>query len=324
MPRCVESLRNQTFRDLEIILVDDGSPDRCGEMCEEFAKEDSRIRVIHQQNGGLSRARNTGISAATGKYFCVIDSDDYVAPTFCQTLFALLDGTGYDFAACNTVRFPDGTEPCVRLSEPMILSLSNAEYLQMQFERKTEFGVWNKLYRTELRDRIEFALGKLNEDVIYSADLLRNLHNGVIFTTQELHFYRQRGNSIMSGQAAKGAPDRVYAGGYLLEAVRECAPELLTHALKYSAEYPFSFIDPIYVHRRFKENKKYLSDLQSLLRKHIKEYRKTQVFSKITTKRMSLFAKSRFLYGFNAYARLLRVYLYRLLKKDAYKSGHGI
>ena len=242
LPACVESLRNQTFRDLEIILVDDGSPDRCGELCEAFAEEDTRIRVIHQQNGGLSRARNTGIAAATGKYFCVIDSDDYVAPTFCEVLFKLLDGTEYDFSACNAVRFPDGENPHVCSDEPEIMVLSNASYLQLQFERKTEFGVWNKLYRTELRDRIAFAPGKLNEDVIYSADLLRNLHNGVIFTTQQLHFYRQRGNSIMSGQAVKAAPDRVYAGEYLLDAVRACAPELLPLALKYAAEYPFSFV----------------------------------------------------------------------------------
>ena len=321
---CVDSILNQTLTDLEVILVDDGSPDNCGIICDEYAAKDNRVKVIHQQNGGLSCARNAGIAAATGAYFCVIDSDDYVAPEFCEVLFTLLDGTIYDYAACNSIRFQDGQEPVIKRCEPMVCSLSNADYLKLQYQKKTEFGVWNKLYRIELREKIQFAPGRLNEDVIYSADLLRHLHNGVIFTTQVLHFYRQRNNSIMSGQAIKAAPDRVYAGEYLLEAVQDYAPELLPLALRYAVDYPFSFVDPIYIKRSFRENKQYLKALQGLLKRHIRSCLKENIASPILLKRMSLFAKSSFLYGINAYTRLLRVYIFRVLKKDAYKTGHGI
>ena len=79
LDRCVTSVVNQTYSNLEIILVDDGSPDRCPQMCDEWAKKDSRIRVVHKQNAGLGMARNSGIEAATGEYICFFDSDDYVA-----------------------------------------------------------------------------------------------------------------------------------------------------------------------------------------------------------------------------------------------------
>ena len=84
--RCVQSLLNQTFHDVEIILVDDGSPDQCPMMCDEFAKEDARIKVIHKKNGGLSDARNVGIEAATGKYIIFVDSDDFISPRACEEL----------------------------------------------------------------------------------------------------------------------------------------------------------------------------------------------------------------------------------------------
>ena len=128
----------------------------------------------------------------------------------------------------------------------------------------------------------------------------------------------------MAGQAVKAAPDRIYAGEYLLEAVRDHAPELLPLALKYAVNHPFSFVDPIYVKCNFRENKQYLEDLQGLLSRYIKDYLRKNLASPILMKRISLFAKSRFLYAFNAYTRLLRVYIYRVFKKDAYKTGHGI
>ena len=88
---CIDSIRRQTYKDLEIILVDDGSPDNCGMICDEYAKNDERIRVIHQNNAGLSSARNKGIENASGDYLCFVDSDDFISDDYCETLFMLLD-----------------------------------------------------------------------------------------------------------------------------------------------------------------------------------------------------------------------------------------
>ena len=87
--KCVQSIVNQTYKNLEIILVDDGSPDNCPEMCDEWAKKDSRIKVIHQENAGLAEARNSGISVATGEFFMFIDSDDYAEPDMIELLLNL-------------------------------------------------------------------------------------------------------------------------------------------------------------------------------------------------------------------------------------------
>ena len=321
---CIRSLLAQTFRDIEIILVDDGSPDQCGALCDRLAAEDSRVVVIHQKNKGLSGARNTGLDAARGEYICFVDSDDLVQPTYCEELLEALQGSGCDFSVCASHRFEDGSAPCPRKSSDSVQIVSNRDFLEMQFDRHSEFGVWNKLMPKKILEEFRFKEGKLNEDVIFSADLAKHLHNGVACVSSELHLYRQRGSSIMGKQAQKGSPDRIFAGEYLLEAVRESCPDLLPKALAYAVGYPWMFIDPIYVHRSFADNREFLDSLQNNLKRYLTEYEAGKIFPELQLRRMKLFAKSRFLYGFNAYARLFRVYLYRLIGKDAYQDGHGI
>lgn len=320
---CVRSLTAQTFSDIEIILVDDGSPDNCGVMCDALAAKDSRIHVIHQHNQGLSCARNSGINASTGRYVCFVDSDDLVAPDYCRVLLELLDGTDYDFSFCGVHRFPDGTAPAPEGREGTA-AVNNCEYLKMQFERRTEFGVWNKLFRRELFDHIRFMPGKLHEDVIFSADLARNLCGGAVCTNRQLYLYRQREGGIVSIQSLRCSPDRIFAGAYLLQAVKDAFPELNDQALRYAVEYPWMFVDPIYVRRTFRINKVFLETIQTYLKDYMPEYREQKIFPDIQTQRMELFSKSKIRYAFNAYARLARVYLYRLIGRDAYRDGHGI
>lgn len=324
LPACVSSIFAQTFSDYELILVDDGSTDCCSSLCEHYAQTDSRVIVIHQEHYGPSAARNRGIDIARGNYLCFIDSDDLIHPEYCETLFHLLKYTSFDFSFCNTLRFPDGSTPISADSFEPPFVISNTDYLQMQMDRKTEFGVWNKLYRRECFDSLRFVPGKLNEDVIFSADLFAHLNNSAIGTNRQLYYYRRRPGSIVSIQATKGSPDRIWAGNHLLQAVKEKAPELYSKTLHYAIEYPWSFIDPIYVKFTFGSNKLFLQEMHNFLKSYIRDYISNDVFSDIQRNRMALFAKSPCLYSFNAYSRLLRVYLYHLLKKDAYSDGHGI
>ena len=319
---CVDSLLDQTFSDIEILLVDDGSPDHCGVICDEYAGKDARVRVIHQKNGGLSRARNAGIERAQGEYLCFVDSDDYVAPEYCESLYALLRDSDCDLSVCGVCRFEDGTTPVCDSEEGQSVRVDRVDFLRMQLEKKSEFGVWNKLYRRELFDKIRFSEGRIHEDVIWSGDLARNLRGDVVCTPKVLYYYRQRAGSIVHARTC--SPDRVYAGEYLIDTAKQVCPDLLPACLRYAAEYPFMFVDGIYVRREFKRNKAFLDALETLLRKYSEEYKTLPLLSGIQRKRMTLFAKSRFLYGLNAYARLLRVYLYRIFGKDAYADGHGI
>ena len=120
--RCVWSIRNQSYSNLEIILVDDGSPDSCGELCDSFAQEDKRIQVIHKKNGGLSSARNAGIDISRGDFICFIDSDDYISASYVETLLTLIKTTGSDFAKIDYVEVYSDlyTEPKIHLRQKRV------------------------------------------------------------------------------------------------------------------------------------------------------------------------------------------------------------
>ena len=101
--RCVDSIRNQTYKNLQIILVDDGSPDRCGEICDEYAEMDARIIAVHQKNGGASAARNKGLQHADGDYVAFVDSDDWIAPMMYETLAGMIEKNDLDMARCGII-----------------------------------------------------------------------------------------------------------------------------------------------------------------------------------------------------------------------------
>ncbi len=324
LAECVNSLTNQTYPDIEIILVDDGSPDGCGAMCDEFAKNDGRISVIHKKNGGLSSARNAGIKAATGKYICFVDSDDLVSANYCKSLFELIDGTSYDYAVGGVYRFEDGKFSAPPKPEKEVLTVSNVGLLDMQISRKSEFGVWNKLYRREIFDGLLFADGKLNEDVIWSSDIAAHCKNGAVITNEPVYYYRMREGGIVSQQAAKGSVDRIYAGRHLVEQAEKFYPELKEKALNYALNYPWSFADKIVLARAFKQNKTFLDELRSFISAYKNDIKSSSLIPKENKHRMLLYSRAKVLYYINAYVRLIRVYLFKLLKKDPYKTGHGI
>jgi glycosyltransferase involved in cell wall biosynthesis len=323
LPACLDSILAQTFQDFEAILVDDGSPDMCGSICDAYAGKDKRFRVIHQVNAGLSRARNTGIEASKGRYLCFVDGDDLIMPDYCQKLLSMLEDTECDYSACGVCRFTDGEIPDSEPDEEETVRISNAGYLRDQLSRKREFGVWNRLYRRELFETLRFYPGKIHEDVIFSADLAC-LRGGVVACRDRLYCYRQRKDGIVAEGSRRCSADWVFAGEYLIGASRRAFPELYQECLRYALGYPWTFVDRIYVERSFGRNRDFLQAFHSFLRKYGRDLKGLKEPVPVVQKRMELFAASPVLYGLNAYGRLLRVYLYRLMGKDAYADGHGI
>lgn len=320
---CIESIINQTFKNFELILVDDGSLDNSGKICDEYALIDNRIKVIHQENMGLSAARNTGIENAIGKYICFIDSDDCISHSFCQIMYQIMENNSCDFCVCDYLKFCDNDMlPYSRDEKGHVSFVSNYDYLNIQLSNG--FSACGKLYRREIFNNNRFYVGKLHEDIIWSADLAVNLNNGVVCTTDKLYFYRQNMSGIMARSKRKCNPDWIFAGEYLLNKVKTKRPELLSKSFKYAVLYPWSFVDGIYVHLTFKENEEMLKKLKLFLDKNRELIEKNNEISPILKFRMKLFSKSFILYAINAYSRLFRVYLYKLINKDAYKDGHGI
>lgn len=195
--RCVESIVNQTYQNLEIILVDDGSPDNCPQMCDDWAKKDSRIKVIHKINGGLSDARNAGMKIAEGKYISFIDSDDFVALDFFETLLAVMEDENSDIAECSVVKFYEDDRFEEYLDDLTITSFETEAGLSgLIAENPFHQHVWNKLYKTELVKDIPYAVGKLNEDEFWTYQVFGKAKK-VSKINKTMYYYFQRSSSIM-------------------------------------------------------------------------------------------------------------------------------
>ena len=147
---CIESLMHQTYKNIEIILVDDGSPDKSPEICEHYANIDSRIRVIHKENGGLSDARNYGITEANGEFLGFVDSDDFVAEIMYEKLFEAAQSTSSDISECDCVRFADGEKPNSIIKEGQKIIKPKEWITETNLNGFLNCVAWNKLYRREL------------------------------------------------------------------------------------------------------------------------------------------------------------------------------
>lgn len=204
LKKCVNSIINQTYRNLEIILVDDGSPDRSPFLCDEFAKKDSRIKVVHKENGGLSDARNAGIEVSTGDYLMFVDSDDYIAAQMCEKLLTAIEKANADLSICNFLYTSENPSE-VDNQRNMHMSIPNEILTGRDIvENKLREGqrwywvvAWNKLYSRKLFAHVRFAKGKLYEDEFIFHKILLQCER-VACVAEPLYFYVQRDGSIMS------------------------------------------------------------------------------------------------------------------------------
>ena len=209
---CVDSIISQSYVNLEIILVDDGSPDNCPALCDEYAKKDKRVQVIHKKNGGLSDARNAGIEKATGKYICFIDSDDYVAKTFIEKLYEALDKNNADMSVCGyKCVHSDGTMKIDERPKEAVLG-ENDYWQKINPDMFTTFVVaWNKLYKKEIFAKIRYEKGKINEDEIILHQVVSQCKR-IAVISDKLYFYRKREDSIMGAKKKKELSDDAYEG----------------------------------------------------------------------------------------------------------------
>lgn len=198
LPRCVHSITNQTYKNLEIILVDDGSTDGTGELCEELAGEDSRIRVYHKENGGSSSARNLGLEKARGEYVGFVDSDDYIAPSMYRRLMESIlrfqvsgSQTGRDETDEQGRRMPD---ICCPPQEPEVIS--SGEFMKELLLHRGDCSFCTKLLARNLFPKNAFPVGRLNEDFHLLIRMLPEMKSIVSLPDQDYHvFYRIGSNS---------------------------------------------------------------------------------------------------------------------------------
>ena len=210
LENCIESILNQTFKDFELILVDDGSTDNSGKICDIYEKKDYRIKVIHKNNGGLSSARNIGLDIASGKYIGFVDGDDNIHPKMYEILYNLIKKYKSDISCCNYKKIYDVfKDEYENVSLLEVIEMSNIEAIKNLYDK--EIGVklviaCNKLYRKNLFDNIRYKVGRVHEDEFMAHRILYNSKK-ITYVDNELYYYLQREGSIMSKKSYKRKVD---------------------------------------------------------------------------------------------------------------------
>ena len=196
LERCIGSIVNQTYKNLEIILVDDGSPDSCPDICDAWKEKDDRIKVIHKKNGGLSDARNAGMQIMAGTYISYIDSDDWVANDMYEKMMYAIKKNDADICECQFEKTAGIVKSNKEQQTDKVTILKKEEALKAVVEEKINPVVWNKRYKREIVDQLYFEKGKYNEDEFWTYQVLGNARK-VIYTNKVLYAYRQQENSVM-------------------------------------------------------------------------------------------------------------------------------
>lgn len=268
LDRCVQSIVDQSYQNLEIILVDDGSPDACPAMCDSWAEKDPRIRVIHKENGGLSDARNAGMAIAKGEYISYIDSDDWIAPEMLERLVAAMERDDSNIAACTVeMVWDDGTPSrLLTVKESRVLERLDAEKALLE-ETLLKQPVWYKLYRHEITENLPFPVGKFHEDVFWSYQAVGRARR-VSVIDYVGYFYFQRQGSIMGEGYSLKRLDAIEAKIEQVEyysrngsGLGDLARIKLSNACIYHGQMALKYLPK-------KERKKALSLLQTVVREN--------------------------------------------------------
>ena len=202
LEKCVDSVINQTYKNLEIILIDDGSPDNSGAICDEYAKKDSRIKVIHKKNGGLSDARNAGLKVVTGKYIGFVDSDDYIEKDMFETMYKLAKMYQAEISIVSYAEWKNGKILNDMNSGELNLYNKVEAIKELLIDSKIQSYMWNKLFKNELFEDIEFPVGKNFEDIATTLKIFEKCNKIVRMETAKYNYIR-RDDSIIGNRSYK-------------------------------------------------------------------------------------------------------------------------
>lgn len=274
--RCIDSILSQTFTDFELILVNDGSPDNCGEICDEYAKKDRRITVIHKENGGLSDARNAGIDWAfknsNSEWITFIDSDDWIDRRYLEILFNTAVENHVDVSVCDFLRTSNFEDTDTQEN----FTYQKWDVTDFFVEKNLNFVVaWGKLYKKSLFEKIRYPKGKLHEDELTTYKVLFCCE-GVVFIESKLYNYFINNEGIMQGKMEDiWDANKVNFLEAMEERTKYFKERKLCSALKFQKEeyLYFTYIYCKFVHRSTddEEKQKYIHYLRKKLRKAIRQ-----------------------------------------------------
>lgn len=278
----IDSVLNQTYKNLEIILVDDGSTDSSSKICDDYSKKDKRIKVIHKINGGLSDARNAGLDICKGEYIYLLDSDDYIDKTTIEKCVNRLESDNSDIALVN-FRYCDEEGKTIESTAKEIKAKDIWNIDDFWDYIYNDLSIvcvvaWNKLYKREIFDSLRYEKGRINEDSLIITDIIRRVKS-LSYISEKLYSYRVRSGSIMATRGVKGITDSP------LGVLKRC---------EYSIEYNYNhhlagnfrslMVDKIEIKRHYKElSESQIKDYELICQK-IKEFYKVLKKKKLNKK----------------------------------------
>ena len=303
--KCVDSIINQTYKNLEIILVDDGSPDNCGEICDEYALKDDRIKVIHKENGGLSDARNAGMAIATGDYLGFVDSDDWIEYNMYERLIENLIKFGADISVggvADVLETDGGYKQFKTTYDGKIRNyiLSKEDAMKKYF--LGSWSAWDKIYKKDVFNDIRFPKGEINEDEAIVLQLLDRC-NRICYTNEVFYNYitRPNSNSITASGFSLKKLDWYYHCRANLEFIKNNYPELVGYAEKrYNSSLIFSLVSISLI-----DQEPFLGVLPSLLQEFKDRYR-CIVSNQFIGKREKLDSLLLRIFGINGYCVIVK------------------
>ena len=264
LDRCLESVARQSFGDFEVILVDDGSPDGAGAICDAYAGRDSRVRVIHKENGGLSDARNAGLEIMTGEWFAFVDSDDTVLPDYIGYLLGLTAAFDCKLAVCGfDVAFEDGKRHSRGGDARYVLDTRTAME-RIFYDRFLTVGAWGKLYHRSLLGEIRFPVGRLFEDAGTTYRFLLQCDR-VAVGEKSQYVYAVRGQSIVTSAFSEKKFDLLDLSDRMCDDTLARFPDLKKAALRRRVYVRFSTLNQMLDTDRYPEKKR---ELIRFIRRH--------------------------------------------------------
>ena len=268
LEKCVNSIVNQTYKNLEIILVNDGATDSSGDLCDKLAMIDNRIKVYHKENGGLSDARNYGVERATGEYVGFVDSDDYIDAEMYEKLYEAIKKENVDVAECSLkVIYPGKIE--LFTDEKYYKVLGKTEYLEEYLTIKKIFGsVWTKLIKSDVAKKLVFPKGKLYEDTYYAYDLI-NIANSFVLIDSPSYNYLMRENSITNSKFNPRIFDLIEIVEKFHKMTYENYPSLKEAADCRKMYAYFSVLNSILLEENYRDNEYYSEILSYFKRNYI-------------------------------------------------------
>ena len=292
LKRCIESIIKQTYSNLEIILVDDGSPDGCAKICDEYKNKDERIVVIHKKNGGLSDARNAGLKVATGEIISYIDSDDYVDLDMYEKMTKAMEEKNADIVVCGTnIDYEDGHTKVKCEKEEKSFNREEA-LIELNSFKSFDMAVWNKLYKREVVDKIEIPVGKKSEDYFVMYQYFARAKKVVIINQAKYHYF-QRSNSISRGKNV--THDYIEGSKSQKEFFKKNFPDLNYVG---NTAYAFSYIATYnrYIKNELKMTNEMKKEFKKEVRKYLKDINGNSHISRSKKIQATLFSYSLFIY----------------------------